>query len=152
MGSIANDDHPLRLFLFDSPRTSCHAFYKLFSQHPQIDWGRSYHDFSSAALYGPERMQPRLKHGEASEKAQLRWGSDFPDSNWWTYELSVKALLEKVEASEKTVRSITCATCWMYMCGNVPMLINLIGKDLLRERAPRLSLPARHPSRCYTSR
>lgn len=100
MGSLAENDHPLRLFVFDVPRTNCQAFYKLFSQHPQLGWGRFYHGFASAALYGPERIQQHLRHGDAAEKAQLEW-----NKNQWqdgkTYEDSNKDLIEQIEATEK---------------------------------------------------
>ena len=101
MGSMAGADAPLRLFQFDTARTTCQAFYKLFSQHPQLGWGRFYHGFSSAALYGPERIQQRLRHGEAAEQAQMEWGTKFPPENWKTYDWSNKDLLEKIEATER---------------------------------------------------
>lgn len=54
----------------------------------------------SAALYGPERIQQHLRHGDAAEKAQIEW-----NKNQWengkTYEDSNKDLVEKIEATEK---------------------------------------------------
>ena len=100
MGSLPPKELPLRLFLFDTARTNCQAFYKLFSQHPQLAWGQFYHGFSSAALYGPERIQQRLRHSEAAEQAQIEWGTKFPTENSKTYESSNKDLVEKIKAAE----------------------------------------------------
>jgi hypothetical protein len=101
MGSMADNNTPLRLFQFDTARTNCQAFYKLFSQHPQLGWGRFYHGFSSPALYGPERIQQRLRHSDAAEQAQIDWGTKFPSENWKTYDWANQDLLEKIEATEK---------------------------------------------------
>jgi hypothetical protein len=100
MGSLAQNESPLRLFLFDTARTNCQAFYKLFSQHPRLAWGQFYHGFSSAALYGPERIQQHLRHSEAAERAQIEWGTKFPTENSKTYESSNKDLVEKIDAAE----------------------------------------------------
>ena len=61
--------HPLRLFLFDSPRTTCQLFYKLFQSHPQLGWGRSYHGFNGYVLYGPDRITLKLQHNPEAAKA-----------------------------------------------------------------------------------
>lgn len=104
MGSAAvKDGHPLRVFVFDTPRTNCQVFYKLFSQHPQLGWGKFYHGYSGAAFYGPERMQQHFRHSDAAEKTQIEWSTEYPSANWKTYESSTKELLEKVEETEKEV-------------------------------------------------
>ena len=103
MGSVSDRDHPLRIFLFDTPRTNSQVFYKLFSQHPELGWGRSYHDYVGAALYGPERVQQRLRHGEAAEKANQYWGTSFPDTNSDTYDMATSKLTRSVEETEKDV-------------------------------------------------
>ncbi|KAK3724464.1 hypothetical protein LTR37_001088 [Vermiconidia calcicola] len=101
MSSICGrSDHPLRIFVFDSPRTQCQVFYKLFSQHPQLGWGKSYHSFVAAALYGPDRLQKRLRHGETAEEAQIEWGTQHGDWNKSTYESSVKELQKKIDETE----------------------------------------------------
>ena len=106
MGSISTPDHPLRLFLFDSPRTNCHVFYKLYSEHPKLGWGRSYHTFAGAALYGPERMQLRLRHGEQAEASQLEYANSIPPAIPATYTEATTRLLEVIEQTEQDVRGI----------------------------------------------
>lgn len=101
MTSISNHDHPLRLFVFDSARTNFQAFFKLFSQHPQLRWGRFYHGFASAAWYGPERIQLRLRHGDAAEKSCIEWGTQFPSANSQTYNMVNEDLAEKIKETEK---------------------------------------------------
>lgn len=100
MGSISQDEQPLRLFLFDTPRTNCQAFYKLFSQHPDLAWGGFYHGLAAAALYGPERIQQHLRHGAAAEAAQIEWGTKFPSMNSETYESGNKNLVTAMKSAD----------------------------------------------------
>lgn len=112
MGSIANGNHPLRLFVFDTPRTNCHVFYKMFCKHPQLAWARFFHNYSAAALYGPDRIQQRLRHGEGAEKTQIEWGTQYPDQNSTKYEDATKQLVEALEGTEKDVNlPIILETC-----------------------------------------
>ena len=103
MGSIQDNTHPLRLFVFDSPRTNCHVFYKMFCKHPQLAWSRGFHTYAAAALYGPERVQQRLHHSEAAEKTQIEWGTEYPSQNSITYTDGTKQLVEALEGVEKDV-------------------------------------------------
>ena len=104
MGSVPGQaDHPLRIFIFDTARTNCQCFYKLFFLHPQLGWGNFYHGYAGAAMYGPDRMQQRFRHSEAAEKCQIEWGTEYPSENWKTYEGCTKDLLEKIDETEKEV-------------------------------------------------
>lgn len=60
---------PLRLMVIDSPRTTCHMFYKLFQSHPQLAWGRFYHGFNAHQAYGKQRITTKLRHRPAVEQA-----------------------------------------------------------------------------------
>lgn len=100
---------PLRIFLFDTPRTNCHAFYRCFSAHPQLAWMRFFHGFAAAGAYGPERLQLRTKHGDAFERTQMVWGTEYPEANSRTYESSVREMREVIDQVEKEV-SEPCAS------------------------------------------
>lgn len=63
------------------------------------------HGFAGAGAYGPERLQLRTKHNDAFERAQLVWGSDYPDANWQTWETSVQDLRNTIAEVEKEVSS-----------------------------------------------
>lgn len=71
--------------LFDNPRTTCQAFYKLWQSHPQLAWGRFYHGFNGYQLYGPDRMSLKLRNGDAVMRAM--------EENW------IKPYLEDEEAN-----------------------------------------------------
>lgn len=55
--------------IFDSPRTTCQVFYKLFQSHPQLGWGRAYHGFNGYQIYGPNRLSLKLRHSPVVEHA-----------------------------------------------------------------------------------
>lgn len=55
--------------IFDTPRTTCQAFYKLWQSHPQLGWGRFYHGFNGYQLYGPNGVSLQLRHSDTVTKA-----------------------------------------------------------------------------------
>lgn len=56
-------------------------------------------------MYGPERIQLRTRNSEAAEKAQVVWGTQYPDANSNTFESSQKDLREKINETENEVRA-----------------------------------------------
>lgn len=64
-----DSSHPLRLMLFDNPRTTCQAFYKLWQSHPQLACGRVFHSFAGYQQYGPERVSLKFQHSDIVTKA-----------------------------------------------------------------------------------
>ena len=133
MGSIPEEaEHPLRIFIFDTARTNCQCFYKLFSQHPQLGWGKFFHGYASAAMYGPNRMQQRFRHSDAAQRCQIEWGNEYPSENWKTYESSTKDLLEKIEETGNEVSRASISQSIVRLtehCG--------AGQNLLRQGAYR---------------
>ena len=103
MGSLTQQNKTLRVFIFDTPRTNCHVFYKLFDKHPQLGAGGFFQNYSAPSLYGPERIQLRLRHGEEAEKTQIEWGTQYGPYNLKTYDDATKELIDSIDATEKEV-------------------------------------------------
>ena len=101
--SPTNGKTPLRIFIFDSPRTNSQVFYKMFWQHPHLGYLKGFHPFAAAAGYGPERMQLRTRHCEAAERGQMEWGTQYPEMNSATWASCQKALRDAIEGTENEV-------------------------------------------------
>ncbi|KAK5168895.1 uncharacterized protein LTR77_006204 [Saxophila tyrrhenica] len=101
MSSSNSSSSPLRVFIFDSPRTNSQLFYRMWQQHPQLAPMKGFHPFAGAQMYGPERITLRTRHCEAAERGQIEWGTQYPDANWNTFETSAKALREQIAEAEQ---------------------------------------------------
>jgi hypothetical protein len=54
------------IFIFDSTRLRSHLFFRWVSTSPNVQ--PIYHPFLMAAMFGPERIEPRMRHSEARRK------------------------------------------------------------------------------------
>jgi hypothetical protein len=54
------------IFIFDSTRLRSHLFFRFISTSPNVQ--PIYHPFLMAAMFGPERIEPQMRHSEARRK------------------------------------------------------------------------------------
>lgn len=87
--------HGQRIYVFDSPRSVSQTFHKLFSGHPQLT--QLHHPLMACTLYGPERLQRRFQHKDATEQRQNELAVESGFSETETYDVAVERLEETVE-------------------------------------------------------
>ena len=106
--SSPTPSHPLRLMLFDTPRTTCQVFYKLWQSHPQLGWGRFYHGFNGYQLYGPNRISLKLRHRDTvTEALEEHWAKPYQTDKAANeayppvLELAQQKYIDAIEGTEK---------------------------------------------------
>lgn len=98
-GASPEDQEPLRIFVFDTQRTSAQLFSRHLLSH--LRFGSISNPYALAATLGPDRVQPKLQNNELAKKA---WDDQIAAAptriTSLTYNIATERLLREADKLE----------------------------------------------------
>lgn len=97
------EQSPLRIFVFDTQRTSAQLFNRQLLSH--LRFGSISNPYALAATLGPERIQPKLSNNERAKEAWDEQVATAPPSiSSLTYQNATVKFLTEADRLEQQVR------------------------------------------------